>query len=64
MSKLDHSLEAVKALPPVTTGTLIILGFTLNEWVLLGSGLLIALQIFFLLRDKLYLPWRASKDGK
>ncbi len=60
MSKLDHSIEAAKAMPPVATGGLILFGFTLNEWVLLGSGLLIALQIFFLLREKVYLPWRAS----
>lgn len=38
-------------------------GLTLNEWVLAGSAVLIALQIYVLVRDKFYRPWKDKKDG-
>lgn len=60
---LDKSLEAAKALPPISASALILFGFTLNEWVLFGSALLIFLQLVFLLRDKLYKPWKDKRDG-
>lgn len=63
MKHIDTTLEAAKALPPISASALILFGFTLNEWVLFGSGLLIFLQLVFLLRDKLYTPWKEKRDG-
>ena len=63
MKHIDTTLEAAKALPPITASGLILFGFTLNEWVLFGSAVLIFLQLVFLLRDKLYLPWKDKRDG-
>ena len=63
MKQIDTTLEAVKAIPPVASAGLILFGFTLNEWVLFGSALLIFLQLVFLLRDKLYKPWKDKRDG-
>lgn len=50
--------EAIKAVPAATAGTLILFGYPLTEWVVLGSALLIFLQLVFLLLDKLYKPWK------
>ena len=63
MKQLDTTLEAAKALPPISASALILFGFTLNEWVLFGSALLIFLQLVFLLRDKLYKPWKDKRDA-
>ena len=60
--KIDPIVEVVKALPPASAVVLQWLGIPLNQWVLLGSGLLIFLQIFFLLRDKLWLTRKANRD--
>ena len=60
--KIDPLVEVAKALPPASIVGLQWLGVSLNEWVLLGSGLLILLQIFFLLRDKLWLTRKAERD--
>lgn len=63
MKHIDTTIEAAKALPPISASALILFGFSLNEWVLFGSALLIFLQLVFLLRDKLYKPWKESRDG-
>lgn len=60
--KIDPLVEVAKALPPASIVGLQWLGVSLNEWVLLGSGLLILLQIFFLLRDKLWLNRKAKRN--
>ena len=60
--KIDPLVEVAKALPPASIVGLQWLGVSLNEWVLLGSGLLILLQIFFLLRDKLWLTRKTKRD--
>ena len=56
--KIEPVTEVAKAAPPASIIGLTLLGIPLDQWVLIGSGLLIALQIFFLLREKVYLPWR------
>lgn len=48
--------ELTKAVPAATASTLILFGYPLTEWVVLGSFLLIALQLYFLVRDKIYRP--------
>lgn len=52
--KLTLAIETAKATPPTALAGLIILGYTLQDWVLLGSLVLIALQIFFLIKEKLF----------
>jgi hypothetical protein len=60
--KIDPLVEVAKALPPAGIVGLQWLGVPLAEWVQLGAGLLILLQIFFLLRDKLWLTRKAKRD--
>ena len=55
--------ELTKAAPAVTASTLILFGYPLTEWVVLGSFLLIALQLYFLVRDKIYRPLK-EKYGR
>lgn len=45
-------VEALKATPATAVSGLVLFGVPLSEWVLLGSAVLIVLQVFFLLRDK------------
>jgi len=58
---IEPVLEAVKATPPVSIIGLTFLGVSLSEWAIVGSVTLIALQIFFLLRKEVYLPWKAKR---
>lgn len=37
-------------------------GLTLNEWVYVGSLILIVLQGYVLLRDKFYRPWKEKRE--
>lgn len=60
-TKIEPLVEAVKAAPPVSIVGLQLAGITLNEWVLLGSMFLIVLQVIFLLRKEVYLPWKAKR---
>lgn len=57
-SNIEPVMEAAKAAPPASIIGLTLIGVSLDQWVLVGSGLLIALQIFFLIREKVYIPWR------
>lgn len=61
--KIDTVMEAAKATPPASILGLTLAGVPLDQWVIMGSALLIALQIFFLLREKVYLPWKAKRNG-
>ena len=56
--------EAVKATPPLTVGGLTFFGVGLSDWVLLATMIYTALQVFFLLRDKCYRPWRDKHGSK
>lgn len=46
--------EVAKAAPAGTVGGLVLFDVPLSDWVLLGSALLILLQLVFLLRDKVW----------
>lgn len=48
----------------MTASTLILFGYQLTEWAVLGSFLLIALQLFFIVRDKIYRPLKERYGGK
>lgn len=58
---IEPIIEAVKATPPVSVIGLTVLGVSLSEWAVIGSVVLIGLQIFFLLRREVYLPWKAKR---
>lgn len=53
--------EAVKVSPPLTVAGLTLFGVSLSEWVLVLTLLYTALQIMFLLRDKLWRPYCERK---
>lgn len=46
--------EVAKAIPATALIGTYFAGISLNDWVLYGSGVLILLQIFFLLKGKLW----------
>lgn len=56
--------EAVKAAPPITVGGLTMWGVSLSEWVLILTAIYTALQIYFLLRDKLGQKHRRDDGSK
>lgn len=64
MSNSDPIVEAVKATPPGGVIVTHLLGINLNDAILYGSALLIVLQLFFLLRKEVYLPWKNRKKTK
>lgn len=47
--KEDVATQAVMATPPGGVVTLTLLGYDLNQWIMLGTAVLITLQIGFLL---------------
>ena len=59
--EINGALEAAKALPPSGILAVHAVGIDMNTLVLYGSGLLIALQIFFLIRKEVYIPWKNRK---
>ena len=61
---VNSATELAKAVPAMTASTLILFGYPLTEWVVLGSFLLIALQLFFLVRDKIYRPLKERYGRK
>lgn len=47
--KQEAATQVALATPPSGVVTLTLLGYSLNDWILFGTALLIALQIGFLL---------------
>lgn len=60
----DIANEAAKAAPAVTVGGLTLFEVALSDWVLLATLIYTVLQVFFLLRDKCYKPWKAQHGRK
>lgn len=58
----DIVTEAAKAVPTVTVGGLTLFGVVLSDWVMILTIVYTLAQIFFLLRDKWYLP-RKGRNG-
>ena len=59
----DLALEAAKAAPPVTVVGMSLGGASLQEWVLILTAIYTVLQLVFLIRDKVYKPWRNKRQG-
>lgn len=57
----DTAIEAVKSAPPLTVGTLTLLGISLSDWTLILTATYTSVLLFVLVRDKIWRPWR---DGK
>jgi len=55
-----HTLatEAIRTAPPLSVAALTLCGITLDVWVQIGTLVYLALQAYFLLRDKW---WRQRK---
>lgn len=41
-----------------------LIGLTLNEWVAVGSAVLIALQLWVFIRNNFYRPWKEKRDQR
>lgn len=63
MFSQDTLAEASKAAPPVTVGGLSLVGVPLSDWLIIATLVYTVLQIVFLIRDKLYRPWK-DKNGR
>lgn len=53
-----------KSSPPVVVTGLSLGGVSLNEWVMIATLAYTLLQAFFLIRDKLYRPWKEKRDAE
>lgn len=60
----DLITEATKAAPAVTVGGLTLFGVVLSDWVMILTIIYTVAQIFFLLRDKWYIPRKARNGCK
>jgi hypothetical protein len=58
-------MEALgKSSPPVLVTGLTLGGVSLNEWVMIATLAYTVLQAAFLIRDKLYRPWKEKRDAQ
>lgn len=62
MAVSEYVNHPISMVPPGAVIALKVFGLTLNEWVAVGSGVLIVLQLYVLLRDKFYRPWKERND--
>lgn len=60
----EVQLAASKATPIAAVATPTLLGWPLPTWLLVASLVWTLLQIFVLVRDKLWRPWRESRKAK
>jgi hypothetical protein len=58
-----EALETIKATPSITVGTMTFIGVPLSDWVLILTSIYTAMQIIFLVRDRL-IKRRNKKDPK
>jgi hypothetical protein len=54
----------LRASPPVAVSSAALAGVTLQDWVLLATLVYTLINIALLLRDKVYRPWKESKDAR
>lgn len=63
MTNHDITIEAARAAPPVTVVSLSLAGVSLQDWVLIITLIYTCLSLIFLIRDKLYRPWKDKQNG-
>ena len=56
------TLSAIKSTPPVSIVGLHFLGVSLSDFTLMITAAYTLLLIFFLLRDRVYKPYKARKE--
>lgn len=61
--KNEITTEAIRAVPAVTVTGLTLFGVSLQDWVLIGSGIFITMQIIHFAWTKFIKPWRI-KHGR
>jgi hypothetical protein len=59
----DTAHEALRLSPPITVAGLSLYGISLQDWVLIATLLYTVASLYFLLRDKLYRPWKEKRNG-
>jgi hypothetical protein len=62
MNKTELTTEAAKAAPAVSITGLTLGGISLPDLVVVLTLVLIILQIAFLLKEKVYKPWKDSRN--
>jgi len=61
MTNPETIVEAVKATPPAAVLGMTLFGYSLGEVTAVLAFALICLQIFFLLKEKVYDKWKNKK---
>lgn len=64
MTNNDQTIMVAKSAPPVTVSGALLFGYPLQSWVLWATLIYTALNIFFIVRDKVYRPWKAKRNGQ
>lgn len=64
MTKTELSTEAAKAAPAISITGLTLGGINLPDLVVVLTLVLIVLQIAFLIKEKVYNPWRKLRNGE
>jgi hypothetical protein len=59
----DLTIESVRLGPPAAVAGLSLWGVSLQDWVLVITLVYTIFSLFFLLRDKLYRPWKERRNG-
>lgn len=62
-TKTELTVEAVRLSPPIAVTGLSLYGVSLQDWVLAATLIYTVLSLVFLIRDKLYRPWRGRHNG-
>jgi uncharacterized membrane protein len=63
-TKTELAAEAVRVSPPVTVAGLSLAGISLQDWVLVATLVYTVVSLFFLIRDKVYIPWKVRHGSK
>lgn len=63
MSVSEYVNHPASMAAPGTVLAFKLFGLTLGDWTTVGAFVLIVLQLYVLIRDKLYRPWKERRDG-
>jgi len=59
----DLTVEYIRLGPPAAVTGLSLWGVSLQDWVLVVALIYTVLSVIFLIRDKVYRPWKEKRDG-
>ena len=63
-NKTELAIEATRLSPPVAVTGLSLAGISLQDWVLVATLVYTVVSLVFLIRDKVYLPWKVRNGSK